>query len=376
VNAAFLLVTTWITGAGQAPATTVAPPSMAGAPLTSVPLTSAPLTSAPITAAPGGPMGSCCGGGGGYGAAAACGDCGSCCEMSCGGGHGFFGRFRGGRHKGGGDCGCCDGGYAPVMDGCDTCGSGGGGFFGRFRGGHKGGYDCGCDCGVVSDGGCCSSSGGLFGRFRHHKRGGDCGCGGDIGCDGCDGCGSPGFGGASAPLSHAPYGAVQPYGTGLTPYGTPGTMPPAGEPIKLPKDATTPSKKLPSGGTSRQVAPPPLEAAPSTSKTNETETKSPFELDRRYETRVERAADYSWLTGQLFYVHADGGLWVLRYAPLWKEDPNGGSVVLARDRQMDSYREGDLVTVHGEILSSKGSPYLGGPLYRAQSIQLVDRPQR
>ena len=108
----------------------------------------------------------------------------------------------------------------------------------------------------------------------------------------------------------------------------------------------------------------------------ETETKNPFELNRRYETRVGRAADYSWVTGQLFFVHADGGLWVLRYAPLWKEDPNGGSVILSRDRQMDSYREGDLVKVHGEILNQKGSIFLGGPLYRAESIELIDRSAR
>jgi hypothetical protein len=114
---------------------------------------------------------------------------------------------------------------------------------------------------------------------------------------------------------------------------------------------------------------------PATIKTNETETKSPFELDRRYEERVGRAADYSRLTGQLFFVHADGGLWVLRYAPLWKEDAKGGSVILARDREMDRYREGDLVTVQGEIVQERGSARLGGPLYRVRSIQLVDRPQ-
>jgi hypothetical protein len=150
-------------------------------------------------------------------------------------------------------------------------------------------------------------------------------------------------------------------------------MPPAGEPIKLPKDAN-PGQKLPPGKVQGQ--PNPLEVTPTSSKTIETETKNPFELDRRYEMRVGRAADYSWVTGQLFYVHADGGLWVLRYAPLWKEDPNGGSVILARDRQMDSYREGDLVAVHGEILNQKGSIFLGGPLYRAQSIQLIDRIAR
>jgi hypothetical protein len=40
---------------------------------------------------------------------------------------------------------------------------------------------------------------------------------------------------------------------------------------------------------------------------------------------------------------------------------------------MDSYREGDLVRVRGDILQQKASPSLGGPLYRVQSIQLMDR---
>jgi len=105
----------------------------------------------------------------------------------------------------------------------------------------------------------------------------------------------------------------------------------------------------------------------------ETETKNPFELNRRYDLRVGRAADYSSVTGQLFFVHADGGLWVLRYAPLWQEEPTGGSVILTRGRQMDSYREGDLVTVHGTILKQRASLFLGGPLYAVRSIQLVDR---
>jgi len=75
-------------------------------------------------------------------------------------------------------------------------------------------------------------------------------------------------------------------------------------------------------------------------------------------------------------VHADGGLWVLRYSPLSDEDRNGGSVVLARDINMDKYREGDLVTVHGEIIDQHASKFLGGPLYRASSIELVDSGTR
>jgi hypothetical protein len=119
-----------------------------------------------------------------------------------------------------------------------------------------------------------------------------------------------------------------------------------------------------------------IEAPAKATLSVETETKSPFELSRQYESRVDHAADFSWLTGQLFYVHADGGLWLLRYAPLWKEDPNGGSIVLARDLRMDNYQEGDLVTVHGEILNQKSSVFLGGPLYRVQSMQLVDRASK
>jgi hypothetical protein len=142
-------------------------------------------------------------------------------------------------------------------------------------------------------------------------------------------------------------------------------MPPAGEPINAPK----PAKELPKGTT----AAPTLDLTPTASKQLE-ETKNPFELDRRYEARVDRAADFSWLTGQLFYVHADGGLWVLRYAPIWKEEANGGSVVLAREVPMDSYREGDLVQVRGDILQPKASSSLGGPLYHVQSIELKDRP--
>jgi hypothetical protein len=107
----------------------------------------------------------------------------------------------------------------------------------------------------------------------------------------------------------------------------------------------------------------------------EMESKNPFDLDRRYVKRAGRAADFSKLTGQLFYAHTDGGVWVLRYAPLDMEDAYGGGVVLARDRSMNSYREGDLVTVEGQVLEAKWSIHLGGPLYQIRTIGLVDRPQ-
>lgn len=107
----------------------------------------------------------------------------------------------------------------------------------------------------------------------------------------------------------------------------------------------------------------------------ETEAKNPFELARRYElSATAHSADFSKLTGQLSYVHADGGIWVLRYAPLSQEDANGGSVILARDRVMSNYKEGDIVTVEGRVISQRGSTRLGGPLYQVREMRLVNRP--
>lgn len=96
-------------------------------------------------------------------------------------------------------------------------------------------------------------------------------------------------------------------------------------------------------------------------------------MDRRYHGKASASADYSKLTGQLFFVHTDGGLWVLRYAPISEEDRYGGSVVLARDVNLSDYHEGDLITIEGAILSEKSQKPLGGALYRAQKVSLVER---
>ena len=102
-----------------------------------------------------------------------------------------------------------------------------------------------------------------------------------------------------------------------------------------------------------------------------------MEISKEYLPRVGNAPDYSWVTGQLFYIHAESGLWVVRYAPLDREDRYGGSFVLAPAVNMDGFREGDLVTVHGDMLiEGRATKYLGGPLYRAMSVKLEDRKSR
>jgi hypothetical protein len=93
-----------------------------------------------------------------------------------------------------------------------------------------------------------------------------------------------------------------------------------------------------------------------------------------YTQRVAIADDTSWIVGQLFYLHVDGGTWVVRYAPLGKEDKFGGEVVLAHGVDMKALREGDLAFVRGEIIKeARASKYVGGPLYRAVSVELNDR---
>jgi hypothetical protein len=343
VNAAFLLVTSaWLAGGDAAAA---APVAATAAPIVS----SAPCSS--------------CGGSSSYGGCNSC-DSGCGCEKE-----GFFARLRA-KFARGGECGCgCE---SASSCGCaaaaPTCGCEKEGFFSRLKGRFHRESECGCasapvqtSCGCASTSACgCESGPSLWerlkGRFHHSECGCESGC--NSGCNsGCSSCG-----GAT--------GAVGAYGA---PVNVSPAAPAAGEHVKPPKDLD-PGKKLPEGGKEKEVrAPASFDVAPVSTNIIEKESKSPFDLDRRYENRVERAADYSRLTGQLFFVHADGGLWVLRYASLSNEDANGGGVVLARDRQMDSYREGDLVTVHGEILNQRGSKSLGAPLYQASSIELVER---
>ena len=100
----------------------------------------------------------------------------------------------------------------------------------------------------------------------------------------------------------------------------------------------------------------------------------PSDVAKKFENKVGHAADYSWLTGQLQYVHADGGLWVLRYASVGEQDKFGGSVILAPTVNMKNFREGDLVSVRGDIVNeARASLFAGGPLYRPSSVDMLER---
>lgn len=85
------------------------------------------------------------------------------------------------------------------------------------------------------------------------------------------------------------------------------------------------------------------------------------------------ASDFSWVQGELQYVHVRGGIWIIRYLPLHETDQNGGSIVLATDGRLEHFHEGDIVRVSGEIVRGRSESSLGGPLYRIRSITLVQQ---
>jgi hypothetical protein len=82
-----------------------------------------------------------------------------------------------------------------------------------------------------------------------------------------------------------------------------------------------------------------------------------------------RAKDFSWLMGQLRRVHVNGGNWKIRYAPIDVQDRWGGSVILADDARIDRFKDGDFVYVEGEMLATRPTVYLAGPLYRVSTIR-------
>ncbi len=127
----------------------------------------------------------------------------------------------------------------------------------------------------------------------------------------------------------------------------------------------------------QQAQPRPADPTPEGQGAEESEEKGEpgQELNKKYVEKVGHEDDYSWVTGQLYAVRTGSGImWVVRYATVDTEDKYGGAIVLAPAVNMKNFREGDLVSVRGEIINDgRGTKYLGGPLYRATSIDMIER---
>ncbi len=101
-------------------------------------------------------------------------------------------------------------------------------------------------------------------------------------------------------------------------------------------------------------------------------------LSAKTDSALERtgaAPDYSWITGRLSRMQSGGAnYWMLQYAPPEQQDRYQGKVLLATSVDMKSFRDGDIVCVHGEVVDKgmvkKGA---GDAVYRATRVDIVER---
>ena len=95
----------------------------------------------------------------------------------------------------------------------------------------------------------------------------------------------------------------------------------------------------------------------------------------KFKNRIGHEADYTWLSGQLYRLEGStGALWMVRYATAGEQDKHGGTVLLAPAVNMQNFRDGDLVSIKGEILNGgQKSEQMACPVYRASEISLIER---
>lgn len=79
------------------------------------------------------------------------------------------------------------------------------------------------------------------------------------------------------------------------------------------------------------------------------------------------ADDYTWLKGELQYVHVRN-TWKVRYASVDEEDRYGGSVTLTDVGSMNKYQNGQMVRIEGQVVDSESRET---PCYRVRSIEVL-----
>jgi hypothetical protein len=86
------------------------------------------------------------------------------------------------------------------------------------------------------------------------------------------------------------------------------------------------------------------------------------------------APDYSWIRGVLDKHYR--GFMNIRYCDLSEEDPYGGKFTLQADERLESYRDGDVVWIKGQLMPQRNVRSAWNPfrVYRVESIRLEQRP--
>ncbi|MCI0682001.1 MAG: hypothetical protein L0Y71_07855 [Gemmataceae bacterium] len=91
----------------------------------------------------------------------------------------------------------------------------------------------------------------------------------------------------------------------------------------------------------------------------------PSPISARFADKVGQPGDYSWITGQL---EIRNGAYLLHYASPDTIDRFNGSLPLATEANLSTFRSGDLVSVHGNVVQQGRST-----AYRVRSIDLIER---
>jgi hypothetical protein len=96
------------------------------------------------------------------------------------------------------------------------------------------------------------------------------------------------------------------------------------------------------------------------------------ELSAKDLERVGHEQDYSWITGKLFHVSAQGGRWLIHYAGQYEVDQYGGTLLLAPSADLAKLRAGDLVCVHGQVVAGQSAKPYAGAVYQVKEVNLIE----
>jgi len=97
------------------------------------------------------------------------------------------------------------------------------------------------------------------------------------------------------------------------------------------------------------------------------------EVRKEFQNKVGHAEDYAWITGQLMYAQVNGGIWVVRYATPNEPDQFGGFAILGSGVELRGCKEGDLVSINGQVTGSVKGSSVDGCYYKLSAISLIER---
>jgi hypothetical protein len=84
------------------------------------------------------------------------------------------------------------------------------------------------------------------------------------------------------------------------------------------------------------------------------------------------AENYSWLKGELQFLHAHN-VWRLRYASVDEEDKYGGGVTLIEAGRMNNFTSGQMVRVEGEVVDPDAKEVGSSSFrYRVRNIEAIN----